>query len=251
MARKNSIYNGLYIFLTICIVLIILWVCFTFKLWNGAFNYDYIAECKQQINEKFCGLEIIDLSIPLDLKNLILSQVTKGEGKRVTLPGWKSGRTIPTNTVIKNIPQVYDWYTHLETYISNIIGEKVYITSDQLPTTCAVLIYEENNDFINWHYDVNYFNGRFFTLLIPVTVSNSCTKFTYIDKDGNTIAIKDEMGKAILFEGNKVFHMATPFCNKGEKRIILSVQFSTNPTISFYNKMLMYIKDSAYIGFKF
>jgi len=178
-----------------------------------------------------------------------LNEVSKEEGRRVVIPAWKAGRTITTQTIIKNIPNVYDWYKGLEEKISSIIGENVYVTSNNLPTTCAILIYEKNGDFINWHYDVNYFNGRFFTLLIPVNITNHCTEYRYYDKDGNINGIKEELDKAILFEGDKVFHMASKFCNKGKQRLILSVQFSTNPTISWVNNILMRIKDIAYIGY--
>jgi hypothetical protein len=178
-----------------------------------------------------------------------LNAVSNGEGKRVVIPGWKAGRTISTQSIQKRMLKVYNWYKSLETYIGNTIGESVYTTSDNLPTTCAILIYEDDGDFINWHYDVNYFNGRFFTLLVPVNITNTCTEYVYYDKDGNKQSIQEEQGKAILFEGDKVFHMASPFCNKGQKRIILSVQFSTNPTISWYNNLFMRIKDIAYIGF--
>jgi hypothetical protein len=68
------------------------------------------------------------------------------------------------------------------------------------------------------------------------------------NKDGKKKAIQEESGKAILFEGDKVFHMASPFCNKGKKRVVLSVQFSTNPNINWFNNILMRIKDIAYIG---
>lgn len=141
-----------------------------------------------------------------------------------------------------------NWYLSLESKISDIIGERVYVTSKELPTTCAVLVYEDDGDFINWHYDVNYFNGKFFTLLIPCTITNTCTEYTYYDKDNIKRGIKEQKGKSILFEGDKVFHMATKFCNKGEKRVMISVQFSTDPQIAWYNKILMRIKDSAYIG---
>jgi hypothetical protein len=164
------------------------------------------------------------------------------------MPKWKSGRTIITADIITLLPQVFHWYKGLEKNISAIVGERVYITSEQLPTTCSILIYEEDGDFINWHYDVNYFEGRFFTLLIPCTFTKSCTEYTYYDKHGTKQSLQTELGKSILFEGDKVFHMATPFCNNGEKRVILSVQFSTNPTINWFNRSLMRVKDIAYIG---
>jgi len=220
-----------------------------YMIFSGAFNYQRMSECKEVPIEEFCGLQVIDLSVPDSLNGEIMRQVETGAGKRVVIPGWKAGRTISTDHVKKNLPNVFDWYVSLEGKISDIVGEKVYITSDSLPTTCAILVYEEDDDFINWHYDVNYFNGRFFTLLIPCTITNSCTEYTYYDKDNIKQGIKEEKGKSILFEGDKVFHMATKFCNKGKKRVMISVQFSTNPTISWYNRALMRIKDTAYIGY--
>jgi len=215
---------------------------------RGAVNYNRNTHCKNIPDTQFCGLKKIDLSIPKHLNQEILALVPLPVGKRVTIPGWKAGRTINTMDVMRRLPKVYGWYLHLENTISKIIGEKVYVTSETLPTTCAILIYENDDDFINWHYDVNYFNGRFFTLLIPSTITNTCTTYSYYDSDNNIREIKEEAGKAILFEGDKIFHMATKFCNKGQKRVMMSVQFSTNPSISWYNRILMRVKDYAYIG---
>jgi hypothetical protein len=215
---------------------------------KGAINYDRLKHCKSVPDNDFCGIKQIDLDTPEYLKSQISDLVKKGAGKRVELAGWKAGRTIDTANVIKLCPELFSWYKSLEDQISNIIQEKVYVTQEHLPTTCAVLIYEKNGDFINWHYDVNYFNGRFFTLLIPCNYVNTCTRYTYYDKNNSLNEIALQKGKSILFEGDKVFHMATKFCNEGESRIIISVQFTTDPGISFFNRALMRLKDVAYIG---
>ena len=246
MASKNSARIRNYI---IYAILLSILATGLYMVSSGALNYGRIEQCKGRPKEEFCGISTIDLSVPDDLNRKIIDVVDTGVGKRVVISGWKAGRTIDTSTVKKDLPYVFEWYKGLEDEISDIIGEKVYITSDTLPTTCAILVYEEDGDFINWHYDVNYFNGRFFTLLIPVTFVNSCTEYTYYDKEGQKQGLKEERGKSILFEGDKVFHMATKFCNNGEKRVMISVQFSTNPTISWYNRALMRIKDTAYIGY--
>jgi len=180
------------------LVLIIV-ISLLYKLLKGAINRNYITNCKYKPSNRFCGIEKINLSIPNELKREILNAVSNGEGKRVVIPGWKAGRTISTQSIQKRMPNVYNWYKSLETYIGNTIGESVYTTSDNLPTTCAILIYEEDGDFINWHYDVNYFNGRFFTLLVPVNITNTCTEYVYYDKDGYKQGIQEEQGKGILF----------------------------------------------------
>jgi hypothetical protein len=247
MALKKKLGKSIFNILLLCTLFFIVLVTLYIAL-RGAFNYQKLEDCKEIPEKEFCGIKVINLSVPYTLNREILDQVESGIGKRVVIPGWKAGRTISTTAVKKSLPNLFKWYAGLENYISTIIGEKVYVTSDNLPTTCAVLVYEEDGDFINWHYDINYFNGRFFTLLIPVTITNTCTQYTYYNKYNIEESIKEEEGKSILFEGDKVFHMATKFCNKGKKRIMISVQFSTNPTISWYNNVLMRIKDTAYIG---
>ena len=242
-ATTKSVLFYSSLFVLVAIIAIVVYVVI-----KGAINYNRIAACKTVPEGTFCGLQKIDLTIPEPLRRDIVGQVEKGVGKRVVIPKWKSGRTISTADVIALVPQVFHWYKELEGAISAIVGEQVFITSEQLPTTCSILVYEEDGDYINWHYDVNYFEGRFFTLLIPCTIANSCTEYTYYDKHGTKQGLQTEIGKSILFEGDKVFHMATPFCNKGEKRVILSVQFSTNPTINWFNRSLMRLKDIAYIG---
>jgi hypothetical protein len=217
-------------------------------IYRGAINYNRIQHCKIVPDDKFCGIKQIDLDTPEHLKDKIKDLAKNGFGKRVDLVGWKAGRTIDTANVIKHCPELFTWYKSLEKQISEVIQEKVYITQEHLPTTCAVLIYEKDGDFINWHYDVNYFNGRFFTLLIPCNYVNTCTKYTYYDKNDNLNEISLEKGKSILFEGDKVFHMASKFCALGESRIVISVQFTTDPGISFINRALMRLKDTAYIG---
>lgn len=242
--RSKKTYIGRILLLILYLALLLA----LYMVFKGAVNYQRLSECKSVPADTFCGIKVIDLALPAYLNDRIMNLVSTGTGKRVVIPRWKAGRTISTSDVKKNIPDLFNWYKGLESKIGDIIGERVYITSDTLPTTCAILVYENDGDFINWHYDVNYFNGRFFTLLIPVTITDSCTQYTYFDKDNVERGIKEEKGKSILFEGDKVFHMATKFCYKGQKRVMVSVQFSTDPKINWYNRILMRLKDIAYIG---
>ena len=247
MARRNRelAQKIFYIFIFVLVVFIL------YMIFKGAVNYNRISVCKDVDDKTFCGIKEIRLSLPDTLKRRVFEQVNKGAGKRVVIPGWKAGRTISTASIQRDIPDLFDWYKNLEEKIGSEIGQPVFITEDALPTTCAVLVYEEDGDFINWHYDVNYFNGRFFTLLIPCTFDDdTCTEYSYYDKNGVLQSIKTKPEMSILFEGDKVFHMATKFCKKSEKkRVVVSVQFSTDPTISWYNRAIMRIKDIAYIGY--
>lgn len=219
---------------------------------GAIYSASKLKDCQVAPETEFCGIKQINLSIPESIQNEILTAADNVNfGKRVVLTGWKGGRTIATASIIESLPNVWDWYIGLQTQISKEIGATVTNTQDFLPTTCSILVYENDGDFINWHYDVNYFQGRFFTLIVPVTFADNCTEYTYIDKEGANQNIKNKKGTSILFEGDKVFHMATKFCTKGgtRKRVVVSMQFATDSTISLYNRALMRIKDTAYIGF--
>lgn len=193
----------------------------------------------------FNDIQIIDIK-PVPITESIINPAV---GKYVNITGWKAGRTINTQNCIKHYPEVIEYYKSLVPYLSSVIGENVLTTPLDLPTSCAFLIYENEGDFINWHYDVNYYNGRFFTLLLPITLEK--TKYVYMNKEDKAESIEfTRLDQGILFEGAYVFHMATPL-GKNEKRIILSLQYSTDPTINIYNRILMGIKDFAYNGLPF
>jgi len=237
------------LFLKIALGLLLIFMIFAgYMVYKGAINYDKLKECSVKPTEDFCGLREINLELPATLREKVRAKADTGLGKRIIIPEWKAGRTINTTQVQAEMPELFSWYEGLQAQISEQIGEQVYITDPTLPTTCAVLVYEKEGDFINWHYDVNYFNGRFFTLLIPVTLTNPCTVYSYYDKNNVKQEVPIQKGKSILFEGDKVFHMATKFCEGQGDRVVVSVQFSTDPSISLFNRGLMRIKDIAYIG---
>ena len=161
----------------------------------------------------------------------------------------KNGITISTQNIMKYSSSIIDFYKNkLCTIISNKVGVKLYPTDLNYPTSCSVLIYENENDWINWHYDYNYYKGRFFTVLIPITHAKTCTVFQFMNdkKEIFDIALTN---KALCIEGNFLYHRATKLC-KNQKRILLSFQFVTDNTnsISYVNKVRIKLKDYAYTG---
>ena len=251
----------------------------TYMYYNGAiYHPSKHSTCtssvlgQQEKNTTFCDIAVIELpteggGIPPILKHNIVSLIKSGAGKYVSIPRWKGGRTIPTQTCMQQVPDLVHFYHRMTSVVSSHLGVLVTTTPLHLPTSCAILVYEKEGDFINWHYDVNYYRGRFFTLLIPlfyytntndITLSTEssqgtdpnlyCTKFYYRDRDQNDIAI-DILGRnSVLFEGEHVFHMASRLC-KNEKRAIISMQFVTDDSMGgFMARALMRLKDIAYVG---
>jgi hypothetical protein len=236
---------GLVIILLVAIFTCIVVACMAWR--GGLYMESRHSACwhDSSTKEHFCDIVVLDMTVPSFVRNSCLQQVLTGHGKRVTIPFWKSGRTIATTGLD---PETIAYYESLQPYISKVIGKDVYVTPLDHPTSCALIVYEQEGDFINWHYDVNYFKGRFFTLIVPLTDRSTCTTFVY-KKPGNVdVKLPVMPGKAILFEGEKVFHMATPLCNNDVPRVILSMQFSTDPLLkSRFDAMLYTFKNKSYV----
>lgn len=196
----------------------------------------------------FCNYRLLNIPINDTLRKQLeeIAHDVKN-GVRVDVINWKGGRTIPCKELWKLAPDVKELQASLIPLISDVIGEKVYITEDDLPTTSSILVYEKKGDFINWHYDVNYYKGRFFTLIVPITLHSTCTKFKFMEK-GKPLEVGNDEGQSILFEGERLFHMATPIC-EDEFRAVLSFQYVTDTNIDITKMTLLQLKNSAaYVG---
>ena len=150
--------------------------------------------------------------------------------------------------VVKYAPHlIYFYENQLCELVSNQLKLKLYPTELNLPTSCAILIYDKEDDWINWHYDYNYYDGRFFTLLIPITNHSTCTEFQFKNDKNEVKSINLTNNNSICFEENYLYHRASKLC-KNEKRIILSCQYVTNNNMNFLNKLRLKLKDFAYTG---
>lgn len=160
----------------------------------------------------------------------------------------KRGVTISTSNIIKYAPNTINYYQNeLCKFVSNQLKLNLYPTDLSLPTSCVLLIYENEGDWINWHYDHNYYDGRFFTLLIPITNHSTCTEFQFKNDNNEIKSVNLTNNNSICFEGNYLYHRASKLC-KNQKRVILSCQYVTTNNMSFVNKMRLKIKDFAYTG---
>jgi hypothetical protein len=160
----------------------------------------------------------------------------------------KKGITVSTHNVVKNAPNLIEYYQNdLCKLVSNKINMELFPTDLGLPTTCVLLIYENEGDWINWHYDYNYYDGRFFTVLIPIMNNSTCTEFQFMNDKNEVKSINLTNNNSVCFEGNYLYHRASKLC-KNEKRIILSCQYVTNNNMSTLNKWRLKLKDFAYTG---
>jgi hypothetical protein len=160
----------------------------------------------------------------------------------------KKGITVATHSLTQHAPSLIHFYQNdLCKYVSEQVNLTLYPTDLNLPTTCVLLIYDTEGDWINWHYDHNYYEGRFFTVLIPITQDVTCTEFQFKNDINEIKSVELVNGNSICFEGNYLYHRATKLC-KNQKRVILSCQYVTTNEMNEINRMRLKLKDSAYTG---
>jgi hypothetical protein len=176
--------------------------------------------------------------------------------ERTYLPTHKQGGTVAYETLCKAAPAVVALYLSpaLHDVISRIVGARVMPTPLHDQSSCSVLFYERPGDHIGWHFDHNFYRGRHFTVLIPIVNRGH-------DSDGLSAArlmakvgreertIPTPPNQMIVFEGNKILHKVTPI-REGERRVVLSMTFCTDPRNSLVQGIARRIKDTAFFGIR-
>jgi len=251
--KKNKIYY-LYWFVLFTIVFIISIGVYGYNSGSCKINKKYIC------NDDFCLYKEFKIYLQTIIQNEIKSLLVNKEiQKRVNIETYpetilncalpnKKGVTISTMNVVKYAPHLIHFYENqLCELVSKQLNLKLFSTDLNLPTSCDILIYDKEDDWINWHYDYNYYDGRFFTLLIPITNHSTCTEFQFKNDKNEVKSINLTNNNSICFEGNYLYHRASKLC-KNEKRIILSCQYVTNNNMSFLNNLRLKLKDFAYTG---
>lgn len=182
-------------------------------------------------------------------------QVTQAE--RTYLPAHKQGGTIAYETLHTVAPSVVAFYNapELHAYFSAIIGAAVQPTPLYDQSSCSLLFYTKPGDHINWHHDHNFYNGRHFTVLLPVVNQQNAapeqlsSAQLLVKKGEEEVMIPGVPNTLIVFEGAKVLHKVTRL-GPDETRIMLSMTFATRPDASVVKAIARRVKDTAFFGLR-
>ncbi len=90
--------------------------------------------------------------------------------ERSYFPAHKQGGTIAYEELHRTAPEIVAFYQsdYLRRLCSAVIGEPVLPTPIHDQSSCSLLFYDRPRDHIGWHYDYNFYNGRHFTVLLPL-----------------------------------------------------------------------------------
>jgi hypothetical protein len=210
--------------------------------------------------EKFAQTSMIKTTRFLDDATLQKCQKEARDNlSRVTrnyLPGHKQGATVSYDTLhhhaltclsLYHSPAVLDW-------VSSVVGVKVHPAGDHDLSACSILYYTQAGDYINWHYDYNFYVARQFTVLIILedkAPHGGPTSASLMRKhpDGTEERVEAAINEIVVFEGTKVLHKVSP-ASAGDTRIVLSMTLNTDPRISLFRELVRRVKDVAFWGIR-
>jgi hypothetical protein len=188
------------------------------------------------------------------LKKLREAALRYASTERSYFPAHKKGGTVAYEDLHQRAPEVIAFYQsdYLRQLCSAVIGETVLPTPINDQSSCSLLFYDRPRDHIGWHYDYNFYNGRHFTVLLPLVnhhlqEDRLSSAQLVIRQDDQEVMIPTPPNTLILFEGARVFHKVTRL-EENELRVILSMTFCTRPQASLLKGTIRRFKDIAYFG---
>ena len=238
---KKSKFN--YWLIPIILIVILVLVFIIDLLYRTLFYKNYLKICVDK--DSFCGIQVINISLPDEYRSKLL-KLSETNGIRIEIPK-KHQKNISYNELKKEVPDIDDWYESLSSVLSPYIDETLKVVPKDIKTRICLVVYEKEGDYIDWHFDTNHYNGRFFTLLIPISTEATCGNYVYKDHNEKEEIIEVEKSQAIFFEGDKVYHRGKELC-ANQRRVILSLTFVTDDSMNVWNYCLHKVKELGVLG---
>jgi hypothetical protein len=171
------------------------------------------------------------------------------------IPGHKKGGSVSFYLLQKSAPALLSFYHHQGwiNLLSQIAGVPLLLCPEEDPHSCALYFYTERGDHIGYHYDTSYYKGERFTVLLGLRDQSSsrlvCRLHTKEPgREVKELSLRTEPGTYIFFNGDKLHHAVTPL-GVGEERIVLTLQYVTNPSMGTAQRWFSNMKDAVgYFG---
>lgn len=117
----------------------------------------------------------------------------------------------------------------LKESVSKILKQNIEFADKSEKYRISARLYENENDFLNWHYDNNFTLGQRYTLVIPIALSSKNTsEFMIKDiKTGQEKIIPIPLGQGVIYNGSITYHKITKQ-TKGQKRMVIIIPLYTS-----------------------
>ena len=200
--------------------------------------------------EQFSPPKVVEQSL-LPVVELLRSDV-----HRNYIPKHKKGGSISYYALIEKAPAFLTLYrspAFIE-FLSRLVNARLMPCPDNDPHACALYFYTEPGDHMGFHYDKSYYKGARYTVLMGlVQRSEHCRLVCQLYKDDpkrqiREVRLETKPGSMVIFNGNRLWHAITPL-GEGEERIVLTMEYVTNPDMGPFKRFVSNMKDAiAYFG---
>jgi hypothetical protein len=212
------------------------------------------AEAEFRTNNEFI---YIDKFLPNCLLHAMQESLPQLEPyvHRSFIPKHKKGGSVSRFDLKDHAPIFSSIYTStsLTNFLSSLVGKPLTCCPMTDPHAYALYSYDQEGDHVGFHYDTSYYKGSRYTCLIGL-VDDSCCALEYelFSKDGLKATEKYSKnispGSLVFFNGDNIRHRVTP-AKSGDKRIVLTLEYLTDPSISTFGYFYGQLKDAfAYFG---
>jgi len=173
------------------------------------------------------------------------------------IPWHKKGGSVSYYILVQKAPVFLELYRSpaFIDFLTRLVGARVIPCPDNDPHACALYFYTEPGDHIGFHYDTSYYKGARYTVLMGlIQRSERCRLVCQLYKDVPMRAPKELQlatppGSLVIFNGDRLWHAITPL-GEGEERIVLTMEYVTNPEMGRFKRLISTMKDAiAYFGF--
>jgi hypothetical protein len=174
--------------------------------------------------------------------------------ERSYVPTIRKRGTVAYETLIANAPAIISSIT--PRHDERVRGSSASAGADsaERPKLAVALLYDRPGDHIGWHYDHNFYRGRHFTVRFALDNRGSADGgLSHAQLKARTgegeLAVATAPNTMVVFEGAAVRHKVTPIEN-GERRLMLSMTYCTDPGASWRQGASRRIKDIAFFGMR-
>ena len=106
---------------------------------------------------------------------------------------------------------------------------------------------------MGFHYDTSYYQGGRYTVLLGLvnrSTARLAVRLHHSDpaRESRLLQLATDPGATVIFNGDKLYHAITPL-GEGEERIVLTMEYVTNPKMGAFKRFVSNMKDAiAYFG---
>lgn len=231
--------------LTCMTIILVMFVVYRYV--TGHIYVNYLAHCSR--TPGFCGIAQFSFKVPIVVKDAVM-RLTADSSKaaRIRIPGSRHLNMIPANDILRSEVEIMLWYEKFAAHVAPIVGESsLFQTNPDYPNSCSILIFDTDDDFINWHFDTNPYAGKMYTVLVPIGDNITCAQFSYYNSLGNVQHVPLTENSCVVFDGSKVFNMVSELCY-GQHLVVLSLQYVTSPETHAVARWVHNVKQALLHG---